>query len=103
MKSVTSKDPRKKQVVSAIKRKSGGNKVTNVKQLKDGSFQGHAMKGGRYGYESLGEVIVTAEEAGIHVIKLSNEDFDRFTAALENPPEPNEKLKEAFRRHKEQT
>lgn len=33
------------------------------------------------------------------VIELSKEDFERFTDALANPPEPNEALKAAFKRY----
>lgn len=32
---------------------------------------------------------------------LSDEDFDYFMEVLENPPEPTEKLKELFERHKQ--
>lgn len=96
MKNVKSTDPRKKQVVNAIKAKSGANKVTLVKQLRDGSFQGHAMKGDRQGYQSLGMVTVTAQEAGIDVITLSSADMEIVAKALKNPPEPNEKLRQAF-------
>ena len=32
---------------------------------------------------------------------LSDRDRDSFLDALENPPEPNEKLKQAAKRHKE--
>lgn len=34
-------------------------------------------------------------------IKLSNEAFDNFVAACENPPEPNQALKEALNRTRE--
>lgn len=102
MRPVKSTDNRKKQIMNAIKAKSGANKVTIVKELKDGSFQGHAMKGNRTdGYKSLGMVNVTAEEAGIHVITLSNQDFDILASTINDPPQPNEKLKEAFSKYNE--
>ena len=34
-------------------------------------------------------------------IVLSERDWEIFTSALENPPEPNEALKAAFKRHQE--
>jgi len=33
-------------------------------------------------------------------IVLTSKDFDAFMHVLNNPPEPNEKLKEAFENHK---
>lgn len=35
-----------------------------------------------------------------NTILLSNEDRDAFLTALENPPEPNKKLKQALKHHK---
>ena len=58
-KHVKSTDPRKKSIVEALKRVSGGNKVTLVKEHDDGRFEGHCLRGNRYGYESLGTFIVT--------------------------------------------
>ena len=65
MTNVKSTDSRKKGVVSAIKAKTGANKVTQVMALPDGTFKGHALKGNRQGYRSLGFVTVTAQEAGL--------------------------------------
>lgn len=48
----------------------------------------------------------TALEKSVEVIRknnslvLSNEDRDAFLNALENPPEPNKKLKQAMKHHK---
>jgi uncharacterized protein (DUF1778 family) len=36
------------------------------------------------------------------ILKLSNRDRDIFLAMLDNPPEPNDRLRRAFDRHKEQ-
>ena len=67
MKNIKSTDPRKKLISNAIKAKSGGSKVTLVKELNDGTFQGHALKtkGRDQPQDSLGFFIVTKEEAGI--------------------------------------
>ena len=76
MKHVSSDDPRKWKITLALKLKSGGTKVTLVKEITPGVFQGHcqrqqivvdqagyAHKTG--GYESLGFFTVTAKEAGL--------------------------------------
>lgn len=78
MKNVTSKDPRKPRIVHALKKKSGGNKVTLLKEISPGVFQGHCMKPERIkegGFflstgksESLGNFTVTAEEAGLEIV-----------------------------------
>lgn len=67
MKNIKSTDPRKKLIVSAIKAKTGASKVTLVKDLGDGTFQGHALKitARNLPQESLGTVTVTKEEAGL--------------------------------------
>jgi hypothetical protein len=62
---VTSRDPRKPQIVAALKQLSGGNKVTLVKQVDLDKFEGRCLKGNRYGYEVLGTFTVH--------IKFSNE------------------------------
>lgn len=64
MKHIHSSDPVKKLVVSAIKAKSGGNKVTLVKETSEGVYQGHALKTNGRGREmtSLGTFTVTKEE-----------------------------------------
>jgi hypothetical protein len=66
MKNIKSTDPRKKAITNAIKAKSGGTKVTLVKELNDGTFQGHALKtNGKGPQTSLGFFTVTSEEAGL--------------------------------------
>ena len=67
MANITSKDPRKKTIVVALKRKSGGSKITMVKELKDGTFQGNSMKHNGKGQPCtmLGFFTVTKEEAGL--------------------------------------
>lgn len=72
-KHVKSTDPRKAQIVAALKRKSGGGKVTLVTEdvgpITGLYFQGSCMRklpGGRgAGYEDLGVFQVTAKEAGL--------------------------------------
>lgn len=54
-KPVKSSDPRK----AALKAASGGGKITNVVECKDGSFAGHCMASGKRGYDSLGYFAVT--------------------------------------------
>lgn len=69
MKNIKSTDPRKADIVKAIKLKSGANKVTLVKEDKEGTFQGHAMKlkPGSKAYDSLGFFTVTPLECGLSV------------------------------------
>lgn len=43
MAAITSKDPRKAGIVSALKALSRGSKVTMVKEVAPGVFQGHCM------------------------------------------------------------
>lgn len=62
-KNVTSYDSRKSAIMEALKRASGGTKITNVVELESGKFAGHCMKMGRneYGgksYLSLGTFTV---------------------------------------------
>lgn len=66
-KNVKSTDPRKKGIIAAIKAKSGGTKVTMVKELGDGTFQGDAMIAGPRGGKAqrLGTFVVTPTEAGV--------------------------------------
>jgi hypothetical protein len=71
MKHVTSHDPRKKQIVEAFRRKSGGTKITNISENKAGfraralrrmtraAFVGHVM------FEFIGEFTITKQEAGL--------------------------------------
>lgn len=63
MKSIKSTDERKKAIVAAFKARSGGTKVTSVKEDSEGNFHAHCLKatwegkGGAYrmpNYESLG-------------------------------------------------
>lgn len=67
MKHIHSTDPVKKLVVNAIKLKSGANKVTLVKEVSEGVYQGHALKTNGRGAEmtSLGTVTVTKEELSL--------------------------------------
>jgi len=60
-KNVTSSDPRKKQIVAALKQKSGARKVTLVTHdTVTNTFRGHCLNGpGAAFYE------VTAEECGL--------------------------------------
>ena len=43
-KPIKSTDPRKKSIVANLKEKSGGTKVTNVKQTGESQFQGDCLK-----------------------------------------------------------
>lgn len=61
-KNVKSTDPRKPEIMAALKRKTGANKVTLVKENNDGSFSGSCLKGGRAGYQQLGTFTVTYDE-----------------------------------------
>lgn len=63
-KNVHSKDPRKPAIVAALKIKSGGTKITDLRELNDGRFEGDAyrhMPGARR-YFGLGRFIVTPAE-----------------------------------------
>jgi hypothetical protein len=69
---VTSYDPRKKPIVDALKKKSGGTKVTLLKEIGPGVFEGSCLKGGgpatdmgAYSWIELGKFQVTAAEAGL--------------------------------------
>ena len=56
-KAVTSKDPRKPGIVSALKALSCGRKVTMVKEVRPGVFEGHVLGEKRtsgHGYCALG-------------------------------------------------
>lgn len=74
-KHVHSRDPRKKQIVAALKAKSGGTKVTLVEETKDGTFRGLCMKratkvektwyGANMLFERIGTFEVTAAECGL--------------------------------------
>ncbi len=60
---VTSKDPRKKGLLSAFKQETGCAKVTTLYELRDGSgFQAHCLKSiGRKQYESIGFYRISIE------------------------------------------
>lgn len=68
-KNVTSKDPRKPAIVAALKRKSGGGKVTLLTELSNGNFMGHCLlkitlgRGSKW--ESLGAFEVSPAEVGL--------------------------------------
>lgn len=61
-KNVKSTDPRKKDIMAALKRISGANKVTLVKENNPDSFEGHCLIGNKAGYKSLGTFIVTHDD-----------------------------------------
>lgn len=72
-KHVHSQDPRKPKIVEALKRKSGGTKVTLLVEVEPGLFEGKCMKPATtteqtwYGaikrYEEVGFFRVTSREA----------------------------------------
>lgn len=64
---LTSYDQRKKPVVIALKKKSGGTKVTLLKETGPGVFEGkcHALEVETGCWDVLGTFTVTAKEAGI--------------------------------------
>lgn len=74
MKAIKSTDSRKKAIVAAFKARSGGTKVTSVKEDADGNFHAHCLratwegKGGAYrmpNYESLGTFCIYASEVEV--------------------------------------
>lgn len=65
-------------------------------------------KAAAYEHKTLSEfVIVQALDSADRVIRkhesisLSQQDWDVFMDALEHPPKPNKKLKQAFKRHRQ--
>lgn len=74
-KHVHSQDPRKPKILAALKRKSGGTKVTLLTEIEPGIFEGKcqkpeiikdggfAIKTGKY--EDLGMFVVNSLEAGL--------------------------------------
>ncbi|MGH6942735.1 MAG: DUF1778 domain-containing protein [Geminicoccaceae bacterium] len=61
-----------------------------------------------YAGSSLSDFVITRALAAAHevirsqeTVTLSRRDWDAFLDAIENPPEPNENLKRAVRRHDE--
>jgi hypothetical protein len=65
VKSVHSTDPRKPYIMDALKKESGGNKVTCIRELGDGYFKGNCMSGNRSGYEKLGIFTVKMDFTGM--------------------------------------
>lgn len=63
---IPSHDPRKTKIVEVLKKKSGGGRVTLVKEISPGVFQGHCHKydAGNGLYHSLGYFSTTYEECG---------------------------------------
>lgn len=61
---VHSADPRKAAIVAALKAKSGGTKVTLVREVSANTFTGSCLRpdpvkgNGKRGYEQLGEFMV---------------------------------------------
>lgn len=51
--------------------------------------------------EQAKEIVEMMRVTPAEVLTLSDEDFEKMMNVLENPPEPSEKLKEAFRKHSE--
>ncbi len=72
-KPIKSTDPIKKPVVAALKKASGGSKVTSVVQVGPGQFAGRCMTRvkGTLGWKDLGvfEVTVTNMDMMFHVEK----------------------------------
>lgn len=74
-KHVHSQDPRKPKIVAALKRKSGGTKVTLLTEIETGIFEGKCMRpattvqktwyGATKRYEDLGMFVVNSLEAGL--------------------------------------
>ena len=65
-KHVHSKDPRKRAIVAALRRASGGTKVTMLEEIAGGLFQGSCLKKGPTKiWDNLGKFTVTAKEAGL--------------------------------------
>lgn len=72
-KNVTSKDPRKARIVQALKEMNRCQRVTELKEIEPGVFEGTclrydgtgALTGCQGGYENIGRLQVLAEEAGV--------------------------------------
>lgn len=65
-KNIASYDPRKKPIMAVLKNKSGGGKVTLVKEISPGVFQGNCSKydASKGRYHDLGTFTATWEECG---------------------------------------
>lgn len=84
MKSVKSTDPRKRFVMTVLKLKSGGNKVTSIKEsVTEHYFTGTCLKGNRSGYTNLGTFKVTAEELINHAMKVTREGEKEFNKIMQ--------------------
>lgn len=88
MANILSKDPRKKFIMAALKRKTGATKVTLVREMPGGgTFQGNCMKreSGSLSFVCLGLHEVTAAECGFETdgngIK-KNENFANNTPSF---------------------
>lgn len=57
-KHVHSADPRKAAIVAALKKKSGGTKVTLLKEIAPNTFTGSCLRSVGRRYEQLGEFTV---------------------------------------------
>ena len=65
MKNIRSYDPRKKQIVEALRKKSGCSKITMLEETAEG-FRGSCLKSkGNRCFENMGKFTVTREEAGL--------------------------------------
>ena len=51
--------------------------------------------------EQAKEIVAMMQATPAEILTLSDEDFEKMMDVLENPPEPSERLKEAFRKHSE--
>jgi hypothetical protein len=72
---IKSNDPRKRQIMEALKKKSGANRVTCVHESSNSDFfEGSCLKGNRSGYENLGTFSVTKEEIGAWAFEPYEDD-----------------------------
>lgn len=66
---ITSRDPRKPAIVAALKRKSGGTKVTLLEEIAPGQYRGNCLRGDgntrHGGWTQLGTFEVTEEEVAL--------------------------------------
>lgn len=87
---------------------SGGGKGERLHIRMDASAKRMLEKAAAYKHKSLSEfVILHALDSAEKVVRehesqsLSQPDWDVFMKALENPPKPDRKLKEAFQLHRD--
>ena len=68
-KHIHSKDPRKPAIVAALRKASGGTKITMLEEIAVGVFQGSCLKKSqsfkKNYWDNLGKFTITAKEAGI--------------------------------------